>query len=130
MSWSCWSTLEIGTSPPLIGLAATSPSPQIGDIDEDGARCCSCVHKKGIKNRIANAKNIKMEMQQLRVQTTFSPSFNASHHHLCLREQMKPVAMIVEKTKELLKMTVIHDELADTYQTQIIKWLTHKKWML
>jgi hypothetical protein len=62
--------------------------------------------KKGIKNRIANAKNIKMEMQQLRVQTTFSPSFNASHHHLCLHEQMKPVAMIVEKTKELLKMTV------------------------
>jgi hypothetical protein len=23
----------------------------------------------------------------------------------------------------------MHDEMTDTYQTQIIKWLTHKKWM-
>jgi hypothetical protein len=75
MSWPCWSASETRTSPPLIGLVAASPSPQIGDIGTDGARWCSCVHKKGIKNRIANAKNIKMEMQQLRVQTIFFTFF-------------------------------------------------------
>jgi hypothetical protein len=26
-------------------------------------------------------------------------------------------------------MADIQYEMADTYQTQIIKWLTHKKWM-
>jgi hypothetical protein len=75
MSWPCWSALEIGTSPPLIGLAVASPSSQIGDIGKDGARCCSSVHKKYQKNKIANAKNIKLEIQQLRVQTTFFTFF-------------------------------------------------------
>jgi hypothetical protein len=62
------------------------------------------VYIKKSKNRIANAKNIRVEIQQLRVQTTFSPSSGASHHH-CLREQMKSITMTVEKTRELLKIT-------------------------
>jgi hypothetical protein len=49
-------------------------------------------------------KKYKNGNEQLRVQTTFLPSFGASHH-LCLYEQMMPVAMTVEKTKELLKIT-------------------------
>jgi hypothetical protein len=75
MSWPCWSASETGTSPPLIGLVVASPSPQIGDIGIDGARCYSCVHKNISKNRIANAKNIKVEIQQVRVQTTFFAFF-------------------------------------------------------
>jgi hypothetical protein len=51
MSWPCWSASETGTSPPLIGLAVASPSPKINDIGRDRAHCCSCVHKKDIKNQ-------------------------------------------------------------------------------
>jgi hypothetical protein len=56
MSRACWLASETGTSSTLIGVAATSPSPRIGDIGRDGAHCCSCIHKKGIKNRIANTR--------------------------------------------------------------------------
>jgi hypothetical protein len=56
MSWACWLASEIGMLSPLIRVAAASPSPRISDIGGDGARCCSYIHKKGIKNKIANTR--------------------------------------------------------------------------
>jgi hypothetical protein len=45
MSCTCWLASETGMSPPMIGATTASPSPQIGDIGGDGARCSSCIQK-------------------------------------------------------------------------------------
>jgi hypothetical protein len=57
---------------------------------------------------------------------------SGAFHHLCLREQMKPIARTIKK-KELLKITKscsmagIQDEMADTYQTQNNKMTATQK---